>query len=206
MDFKATLGLVLAGGKSTRMGSDKALLEIKGETLLARALRLLSYCELEELAVSRAIKCNHQIEDIIPNKGPLSGIHAAMHQFPHYNILVMPVDQVLLSPETINTMIHLAQSKQINYCANTCKTNSPVQENPSHRFNFPLFIHNTEQARAYLASVLQANSSKRALSVFGFLKQFPLAYLPVKNASELSNINSPEQFELILKTKFSSLE
>ena len=34
-------GLVLAGGRSSRMGTNKALLEINGETLLNRAVRLL---------------------------------------------------------------------------------------------------------------------------------------------------------------------
>ena len=41
------LGVVLAGGQSTRFGSDKAMAELGGRTLLARAFDTLSgFCEL----------------------------------------------------------------------------------------------------------------------------------------------------------------
>lgn len=201
MDSKASLGLVLAGGKSSRMGTDKALLKFNGETLLARAQRILMHSKVTNVAVSRALECKHQVKDIIPNKGPLSGIHAAMHEFTDLNIVVLPVDQILLLPTTINTMIDLAQAKQINYCAQTATRHTLLDGSAAHKFSFPLYIHNTRQARDYLDSVLSAHETKRSLSVIGFLKQFPLAYLPVDDASELSNINTPEQFEFMAKNK-----
>ena len=47
-------GVVLAGGKSSRMGRDKATLFVAGETLLARQLRLLAEAGGAELLVSAA--------------------------------------------------------------------------------------------------------------------------------------------------------
>lgn len=74
------LGAVLAGGKSTRFGSDKALAELAGETLLVRAVDLLSgWCE-KVVVVGR----EHAPAPTLPDRprpgmGPLGGIAAALY-------------------------------------------------------------------------------------------------------------------------------
>ena len=74
------LGVVLAGGGSTRFGSDKALAELGGHTLLARAFDTLTgFCELVVIA-GRERGPGHCIPDWPqPNRGPLAGIAAGLH-------------------------------------------------------------------------------------------------------------------------------
>ncbi len=74
------LGAVLAGGLSTRFGSDKALAELGGRTLLARAVDALSgLCE-HVVVVGRETAPAPTLPDWPrPGMGPLAGIAAALH-------------------------------------------------------------------------------------------------------------------------------
>ena len=74
------LGCVLAGGQATRFGSDKALAELGGHTLLARAVDALSgWCE-HVVVVGRETAPAPTLPDWPqPNMGPLAGIAAALH-------------------------------------------------------------------------------------------------------------------------------
>ncbi len=74
------LGAVLAGGQSTRFGSDKALAELGGHTLIARAVDALSgWCE-HVVVVGRETAPAPTLPDWpYPGMGPLAGIAAALH-------------------------------------------------------------------------------------------------------------------------------
>ena len=74
------LGCVLAGGESSRFGSDKALAEIGGESLLARAVDLLAgWCE-HVVVAGRAEAPAPTLPDAPrPGMGPLGGLAAALH-------------------------------------------------------------------------------------------------------------------------------
>ncbi len=72
---------ILAGGKSSRMGRDKAFLQLRDETLLAHALKLSAAITKEVKIVGDATKFSafgRVVEDVYPNRGPLGGIHAAL--------------------------------------------------------------------------------------------------------------------------------
>jgi len=75
-------GVVLAGGRSSRMGRDKAGVTLSGRTLLDRVIEQLSPQVLSVAVNADAApdRCNRPfIPDIIPGKaGPMAGIHAAM--------------------------------------------------------------------------------------------------------------------------------
>ena len=74
------LGVVLAGGQSRRFGSDKALAELDGQTLLARAVDQLSgWCE-HVVVVGRETAPAPCLPDWPrAGMGPLAGIAAALH-------------------------------------------------------------------------------------------------------------------------------
>lgn len=98
------LGVVLAGGQSTRFGSDKALAELNGHTLLNRAYDAMTgFCELVVVA-GRAQGPGHCIPDWPrDNMGPLGGIAAALRYARDENyesVLTCGVDSVQL-PENL---------------------------------------------------------------------------------------------------------
>jgi molybdopterin-guanine dinucleotide biosynthesis protein A len=75
-------GVVLAGGRSSRMGRDKASVTLAGRTLLDRVIEQLTP-QVSAIAVNADVtphNCSRPfIADIIPGKaGPMAGIHAAM--------------------------------------------------------------------------------------------------------------------------------
>ena len=86
---------VLAGGKSSRMGSDKAFLEMKGRTLLARALDLVRGITPDVHIVGPQEKFElfgPTLEDTYRDRGPLGGIHAALSHSTKDLNLVLAVD------------------------------------------------------------------------------------------------------------------
>lgn len=94
---------VLAGGKSSRMGRDKAFLVLGKESLLDRALRLVGGLTNDVRIVGDKNKfakyAHNVIEDVYPNCGPLGGIHAALRGTPSDLNLILAVDMPVMRPE-----------------------------------------------------------------------------------------------------------
>jgi molybdenum cofactor guanylyltransferase len=97
----AALGVVLAGGASRRMGCDKALIELDGETLLDRARRLLRATECAHLCVMGRSDVGDGLEDREPGAGPGRALHDALahaRALELDGVLAVPVDMPCLTP------------------------------------------------------------------------------------------------------------
>jgi molybdopterin-guanine dinucleotide biosynthesis protein A len=91
---------VLAGGKSTRMGRDKATLPFAGRTLLESALALARSVTEDVFILGSAElygAYGEVIADIFPGCGPLGGIHAALTHAKNDLNLILAVDTPFLS-------------------------------------------------------------------------------------------------------------
>ncbi len=105
---------VLAGGESSRMGRDKALLVLPtGETLLARALRLAKTVAVTVRVVTpnkhySEIAGVPVVEDVYRGCGPLAGIHAALSASATDLNLVLGVDCPLVTPELLRFLVRIA--------------------------------------------------------------------------------------------------
>jgi len=104
------LGVVLAGGQSSRFGSDKALAELDGRTLIARAVDALSgLCEYV-VVVGRAQAPAPTLPDW-PHEGmgPLGGLAAALHHARdegYETVLSCGVDSVDLPDNLLDLLGH----------------------------------------------------------------------------------------------------
>jgi molybdopterin-guanine dinucleotide biosynthesis protein A len=99
---------VLAGGKSSRMGSDKAFLELGGETLLSRALQAAGSVAGEVRIVGAPQKFaafGEVIEDVYRGQGPLGGIHAALSNSQTELNLVLAVDLPFVGREFLEFLL-----------------------------------------------------------------------------------------------------
>jgi molybdopterin-guanine dinucleotide biosynthesis protein A len=97
-EIRPCLGVLLAGGRSSRMGRDKALLDWHGQPLIERQLAALRASGVDEVRVSGARPAHGGIADIQPQLGPLGGlasVAATLEGAPE--LLVIPVDMPRLS-------------------------------------------------------------------------------------------------------------
>jgi molybdenum cofactor guanylyltransferase len=108
----AVTAFILAGGKSTRMGADKAFVTLDGRTLLARALDSARSVTPDVRIVGNAAKFATfapVVEDIFPNCGPLGGIHAALRSSPTELNLILAVDVPFVSAALLQYLIARAR-------------------------------------------------------------------------------------------------
>ncbi len=90
-------GIILAGGKSSRFGSDKALFEFNGKKLVEYSIeKLTPLCENLCLSTNQPEKYAftglQTVTDIYPDCGPLGGIHACLLQSGTEHNLVIGCD------------------------------------------------------------------------------------------------------------------
>jgi molybdopterin-guanine dinucleotide biosynthesis protein A len=106
---------VLAGGRSSRMGVDKALLRLGERSLLERALEMVSAlasCSYIVGLKARYSSFGETIEDIYPGCGPLSGIHAALTATSTDLNLILSVDMPLMTPEFLRWLIEKSRASE----------------------------------------------------------------------------------------------
>lgn len=95
------MGFVLTGGKSSRMGVDKAFLDFGGRTLLGRALATARAACPSVVIVGDTGKFaayGTAVQDIFGGCGPLGGIHAALRSSSAELNLALAVDMPFVSP------------------------------------------------------------------------------------------------------------
>jgi molybdopterin-guanine dinucleotide biosynthesis protein A len=105
-------GFVLAGGKSTRMGRDKAFLAWADGTLLSHSLKLLAAVTPNVRIVGdpkKFARFGVVIEDIYRDRGPLAGIHAALSSTTTDLNLMLAVDLPLIEPRFLQFMIGVGE-------------------------------------------------------------------------------------------------
>lgn len=112
-------GLVLAGGESRRMGSDKALLKRDGNTQLGRSVELLQRHVSRTFVSTRAEQAEEperrrfrQIVDRYSGIGPVAGILSALQTHPEVSWLVLACDLPNVDDHTIEFLLrHRAPEK-----------------------------------------------------------------------------------------------
>ncbi len=103
-------GVIVAGGKSSRFGRNKALEPFEGEPLIVRAVRTLGrWC------TPLMVVCNHieeyvgieavLIGDLVPHQGPLMALYTALLFSPHEWIFFRAVDMPFLEPPFISLLM-----------------------------------------------------------------------------------------------------
>jgi molybdopterin-guanine dinucleotide biosynthesis protein A len=93
---------VLAGGQSSRMGCEKALLEFEGQRLIERMLSIARAVDPDARIVASREKFSSYaavVEDEFSGCGPLAGIHAALHSSRADLNLILAVDMPFVDPE-----------------------------------------------------------------------------------------------------------
>ncbi len=101
-------GLILAGGKSVRMGQDKAQLTYNGKTAIERVADLMRTQQIEPFLSVRSEDPDNslpQVTDTFLNLGPMGAILSALQTDPNSAWFVVACDLPLLDEETINQIV-----------------------------------------------------------------------------------------------------
>ena len=116
--------LIIAGGKSERMGKDKALIDYKGKPHIFFLAKLLSpYCN--KILISRnkeqvpLPEGNYHIiydDESSENQGPLTGLISAIKQFPHENFINIYCDLINIDETLIQILINERDTNKYATC------------------------------------------------------------------------------------------
>lgn len=171
------IGVVLAGGLSTRMGRDKATLPFKGAKLLDYMVALLHKTGCEEVYVSGEFEGYACIPDTQKQLGPLGGIATVLHQVAdREKVLFVPVDMPCLSVDVLETLKPGSRHA-------ACFENSPL----------PLMLKNTADVREKVEKQIVS----KVFSIKKLLQQLDTFYVSIEKDGFLRNANTPEEWEKI---------
>jgi molybdopterin-guanine dinucleotide biosynthesis protein A len=177
--------LVLAGGASTRMGVDKALLRLHGQTQVSRAVRLLELVAPPVYVSVRprqtfhpAFRGLHLLEDREEGVGPLEGLLSAFREEPGCAWLAVAVDMPFLTRETLRRLIECRDPSAL----------ATAYRNPDTDRPEPVC---TIYEPAILPALLEAKTQKRYSLML--LRDVPLRLVEPTRAGELRNVNDPDE-------------
>lgn len=112
-------GIILAGGKSSRMGTDKGLISYKGLTFAEYLIHTISpFCK--QVKINANNKKYEQfglkvIQDVFHEKGPLGGIYSSLLSCSLDYVLLVPCDMPFISKELINILVDQAIEDEVTF-------------------------------------------------------------------------------------------
>ncbi len=183
-----TIGVVLAGGLSSRMLSDKSQLVWQGKTLLKHTSQLLLDAGCKDVLISNNKDQNH-IVDRYKKSGPLAGIDACLnyilkHHSDTDSMLIMPVDMPLMSVSLLKKLKNDTQPNKVAFY---------------NLGRFPLMLPVSVKLGRLLFNALEKNQNGRSVSVKQLLSHFDEQFFILDNdqKSLFFNCNTPEEWQNI---------
>ena len=184
-------GLVLAGGKSTRMGQDKGLLNYYGKAQREYMADLLApFCQEVFLSCRAEQEASIQssyptLVDTFTGLGPFGAILSAFRQQPNRACLVVACDLPLLDKKTLQQLVHQRNASQV----------ATAFHNPATNFPEPLITIWEPKAYLVLLQFLtQGYSCPRKVLINSAIE-----LVEIPDATVLKNVNKPEEMEEVMK-------
>jgi molybdopterin-guanine dinucleotide biosynthesis protein A len=181
-------GLVLAGGRSTRMKRDKATIEYAGRPQLERAMELITPLVGGRTFVSVGIGQGEEpqrsafatIADLRPNLGPIAGIEAAFAKHPADAWLVLACDLPFLGQATLR---HLIEHRAPGRLATAYRSRFDGKPEPLCAIYEPA-------SRASIEAWIAAGE----ICPRKWMAQSDVALLDLPEKRALDNVNTPEEY------------
>ncbi len=180
--------LILAGGKSTRMGKDKGQLNYHGDYQTKTLARMLARYTDEIYVSVRSDQKNDehvmglpQVLDVFPSQGPISGILSAMNTDPQAAWLVVAVDLPYLDDETLDKLFEKRNPLKLASCF----------ENPERKWPEPLCTIWEPKAKLKLHQFMGMDR----LCPRKILFNSEINLLQLDNQHALDNCNTQEEFQ-----------
>ncbi|MST84256.1 molybdenum cofactor guanylyltransferase [Hallella mizrahii] len=187
-------GAILAGGHSSRFGSNKALFAPDGETLISKAADLLRPLTGEVLVSASPAHAGTYdflgleiVEDLHPDSGPLGGLEALLQRCSTPWLLVLTCDMPFVDSDALLTMIRHALQPQGHHHGVLPRALAWRRCDGSIS-PFPLLIEQDALA------ILQGRIRAGKLSMKGLLCAVDTYYITSPSDRLLSNINRPEDW------------
>jgi molybdopterin-guanine dinucleotide biosynthesis protein A len=187
-------GVVLAGGKSSRMGVDKSLLKLGKKKMIEIAVELMKSIFSEVIIITNSPEKYKFLSlplftDIYEGKGPLAGIHSALTNSLTDKIFVLSCDVPLMTKEMLEYIINYKSDKQIKFCE-------------AAGYHQPLVGVYSKIILKEIEKILSA-SEVSDRSFHNFLKSVDVEIIHPENLSfykdELFfNVNNPRDYQIIL--------
>ena len=183
---KPVPGLVLAGGKSSRMGKDKALLTYHTQNQLIHTAKMLEkQCEQVYISCRTGQQAAYRkygfplIVDSYPDIGPLGGLLSAQRLFPDASWLVAACDLPFMDHSLLS---ELAAKRNPFSFATAYRQNTEGKPEPLCAIYEP---------KSRLPLIMRHAAGNNSL--MSFLEDFPIHYLSVKDLQSLQNVNEPTE-------------
>lgn len=203
MMYKDITGIILSGGFSSRMGADKALLVINGQTIIERIVNLLSSLFENILIITNSPAEYNSLnvplyEDVYKHKGPLSGIHSGLVNSKTQTNFFISCDAPLVTEQLIKYVVDYSSDKPVKYCADS-----------NHQYPLIGVYSNSlipDLENLFNTTINGAIEKDKKYSINSFLKNFETEIIQVENLPFYSeklffNVNTPDDY-LKLKEYF----
>lgn len=184
---------MLAGGKSSRMGKNKAHLQRNSQTMLQYSKSILKAAGVSDVVISGG---ENGIQDITENLGPLGGIQSIITQFKPLALLILPVDLPLMTSTELANLKRVGELSQsaCYFTDNNIPLYLPVNAFVEQFFKQSL----TTKPSQVKQHTPETKTNKRGLSgpsVRSFLAKIPHKSIAPNNPQSLFNTNTPEQWQ-----------
>jgi molybdopterin-guanine dinucleotide biosynthesis protein A len=188
--FEPVTAFILAGGRSRRMGTDKALLVYRNEPLICCSIRTCRSFTSDVRIIGEPARYTGFGLPVIPDSGeslgPLSGIHTALQHSPTRFVSITACDMPLMPPEFFSLMLRRI----------------PGPDAVVMRFNDGTIEPLCGIYSSTCLSATERNLAERKLKVTDLLSQVAVEYIGEGELQEhglspkiFTNVNTPEDLE-----------
>ena len=191
-------GAILAGGHSSRFGSNKALFVPDGETLISKAAGLLRSVAREVLVSASQTNAGDYdflgleiVVDQHPDSGPMGGLETLLQRCTTPWLLVLTCDMPFVDKEALVTMVSSLNGEPDNALYQRDHPHALAWQRCDGSISpFPLLIERSALPK------IQSRMRTGSLSMKGLLSELDTYYIMSPYNRLLSNINRPEDWAI----------